>query len=75
MIFYFIYEILIKKYNIQIVKNIIDIGTDININKEYVLEEIVINNPKISKNRIWNLDPIIELSNKDEMYNLIEMIV
>jgi hypothetical protein len=60
MFFYFIYEILIKKYNVQIVKDFLEF--DVNVKKYYPLEEIVIKNFK--KNRI-----ILEKIYKDEEFN------
>ena len=44
MFFYFVYEILIKKYNVQIVKDLLEY--DVNVKKYYPLEEIVIKNSK-----------------------------
>lgn len=60
MFFYFIYEILIKKYNVQIVKDFLEF--DVNVKKYYPLEEIVIKNFK--KNRI-----ILERIYEDEEFN------
>jgi len=73
MIFYFIYEILIKKYNVQIVKDMLDSCTD--TNKDYPLEEIVINNSWPYKKKRIILDRIIESPEEDDMYTFIEMIV
>jgi len=65
MFFYFVYEILIKKYNVQIVKDLLEY--DVNVKKYYPLEEIVIKN---SKNNISKLEIIYE-----DFYNQIENIV
>ena len=65
MFFYFVYEILIKKYNVQIVKDLLEY--DVNVKKYYPLEEIVIKN---SKKNISKLEIIHE-----DFYNQIENIV
>lgn len=65
MFFYFVYEILIKKYNVQIVKDLLEY--DVNVKKYYPLEEIVIMN---SKKDISKLEIICE-----DFYNQIENIV
>jgi hypothetical protein len=65
MFFYFVYEILIKKYNVQIVKDLLEY--DVNVKKYYPLEEIVIKN---SKKNISKLEIIYE-----DFYNQIENIV
>ena len=65
MFFYFVYEILIKKYNVQIVKDLLEY--DVNVKKYYPLEEIVIKN---SKKNISKLQIIHE-----DFYNQIENIV
>ena len=67
MFFYFVYEILIKKYNVQIIKDFLEYDAK----KDYPLEEIVIKKSK--KNRI-----ILERIYEDEefnFYNQIENIV
>jgi len=69
MFFYFIYEILIKKYNVQIVKDFLEF--DVNVKKYYPLEEIVIKNFK--KNRI-RLERIYE-DEEFNFHNQIENIV
>ena len=69
MFIYFIYEILIKKYNVQIVKDLFEY--DVNVKKDYPLEEIVIKGSK--KNR-YILDRIYE-DEEFNFYNGIENIV
>lgn len=72
MIFYFLYEVLIKKYNVQLLKDIFDHS---NTNKTYNLEEIVITHPiKYSSNGRVLLTPIIETDEFDN-YNNLDMIV
>lgn len=77
MIFYFLYEVLIKKYNIRLLKEIFD-NPENNIIKDYNLEEIIIKYPNIynntkKPNRIL-LTPIYE-ENEFGIYNELEMIV
>jgi hypothetical protein len=69
MFFYFVYEILIKKYNVQIVKDFLEFDT--NVKKDYPLEEIVI---KHSKNNRSILERIYE-DEEFDFYNQIDNIV
>lgn len=69
MFIYFIYEILIKKYNVQIVKDLFEY--DVNVKKDYPLEEIVI---KSSKKNRYILERIYE-DEEFNFYNEIENIV
>lgn len=77
MIFYFIYEVLIKKYNVQLLKDIFDNSND---KKEYNLEEIVIKYPNkytiktYTRNGRVLLTPISETC-EFELYNELDMIV
>lgn len=70
MIFYFIYEILIKKYNIKVIKDIFE-----NSNKEFTsLNEIIIKYPEIIKTNNLKLSMIPE-DDEFEQFDNLDMIV